>query len=194
MTSLRLASDHIRGVGRPHLVVQRADELIVDGVRHHFHRFLRKITTIDDLLDFFGRWKVLCLFIGQPLLTPSKKLIKNSDAPELLVKEPQVKRKRMKNVLFCRVPGCELKNFRFKTKEALRSHTIRKRPLPEEARTTAQEEDWVIVPCGEETKLSAQEALLFSRSSLPLQLRRFDRGTQGLKTMRSKTFGSLPVK
>ena len=42
--------------------------------------------------------------------------------------------------LFCRVPGCELKNFRFKTKEALRSHTIRKHPLPEEARTTAQEE------------------------------------------------------
>ena len=89
-----------------------------------------------------------------------KKLIKNSDAPELLVKEPQAKRKRMKSVLFCRVPGCELKNFRFKTREALRSHTIRKHPLPEAARATIQEEDWVIVPYGEETKLSAQEALL----------------------------------
>ena len=59
----------------------------------------------------------------------------------------------MKCVLFCRVPGCDLNGFRFKTKEALRNHTIRKHPLPEEAHTTTQEEDWVIVPYGTETKL-----------------------------------------
>ena len=42
--------------------------------------------------------------------------------------------------LYCRVPGCELNGFRFKTKQALRNHTLKRHPLSEEARTTPHEE------------------------------------------------------
>ena len=48
--------------------------------------------------------------------------------------------------LFCRVPGCELKGFRFRTKEALRAHTIRKHPLPEEARATPKKRAGSLFP------------------------------------------------
>ena len=48
--------------------------------------------------------------------------------------------------LYCRVPGCELNGFRFKTKQALRNHTLKRHPLSEEARTTPHEEGWVVVP------------------------------------------------
>ena len=50
----------------------------------------------------------------------------------VLPEEKMVKR----TGLYCRVPGCKLNGFLFKTKQALRNHTLKKHAVPQEARAT----------------------------------------------------------
>ena len=69
---------------------------------------------------------------------PSKTMRKN-----VLPKEKTAKR----TGLYCQAPGCcKLNGFLFKTKQALRNHTLKKHAVPQEARATPCERGWILVP------------------------------------------------